>query len=91
VGDSRKPQTFEVVAAFEALGRGYVIARLLDPSASFEVADDATLGGVAVERWLEMPRIFDEARRPRFDVFGFCLRRREDLARFNTGDRVDLR
>ena len=91
MNDSRAPWAFEVVTAFEAIGRAYVIARLLDPSARFEVADGATLGGAAVERWLEMPRVFDEARRPRLDVFGFCLRHREDLARFAKGDLVDLR
>ena len=81
---------FEIEGSFESAGRGYVTARLVDPSAQFYFADGTTLAGHPVESWVEMPRALDSAGHPRTDVFGFCLKSRGDLSAFRKGDRVEL-
>lgn len=81
---------FVVEGAFEAGGRAYVVARLLVPSVRFDVTSSSTLGGCRVERWLEMPRALDVSGAQRNDLFGFCLRRIDDLTKINMGDQVEL-
>lgn len=81
---------FLVEYLFEAGGRGYVIARLLDSETSFEVRAGARLGGVRVERWLDIPRALDTQGKQRMDVFGFCLKDIGDRDRLKIGDRAEL-
>jgi hypothetical protein len=82
--------TFEIEGAFKGGdGRGYVVARLLDLQAGFDVSPISTLGGFNIERWLDMPRAFD-AHGQRMDLFGFCLKNTTDLERLKVGDRVVL-
>jgi hypothetical protein len=81
---------FLIEGSFEGGGRGYVVARVLDPVAQFVVSSAATLGGCPVEQWLEMPRALDADGRQRMDLFGFCLKDNADLAHLKTGDRVVL-
>ena len=81
---------FLIEGIFEGGGRGYVVARVLDPVAQFVVSSGATLGGCPVEQWLEMPRTLDADGRQRMDLFGFCLKDNADLIRLKTGDRVIL-
>jgi hypothetical protein len=81
---------FLIESTFEAGGRGYVVACLVDPAARFEVAPGATLGGCSVERWLDMPRAVGPDRKQRTDLFGFCLSTTADLGNLKVGDRVVL-
>jgi hypothetical protein len=81
---------FQIEGSFNGGGRGYVLARVLDPTAQFVLAPETTLGGCSVERWHDMPRALDADGRRRTDLFGFCLKHSADLARLKTGDRVVL-
>jgi hypothetical protein len=81
---------FLVEGVFETGGRGYVIARLLDSETTFEVPSEARLGGVAVERWLDIPRALDARGNQRRDVFGFCLKDIGDRDRLKIGVRAEL-
>jgi hypothetical protein len=81
---------FQLEIAFEAGGRGYVIARLLDPEASFDVGPGASLGGCLVESWLDAPLALDADGKQRRDLFGFCLMEVGDLSRLSPGDFVEL-
>jgi hypothetical protein len=81
---------FLIEGSFKGGGRGYVVARILDPAAQFVMASGTTLGGCPVERWFDMPRALDDDRRERKDVFGFCLKQSTDLTRLKIGDRVVL-
>ena len=81
---------FVVEGTFESCGRGYVVARIVDPTADFVVSPAATLGGFPVESWVDMPRARDRDGQPRLDVFGFCLRNLEARTRLRPGDRVAL-
>jgi len=81
---------FQLESAFQAGGRGYVVARLLDPEASIEVGPGASLGGCRVERWLDTPRALDADGNQRGDLFGFCLVEVGDLSRLSPGDFVEL-
>jgi len=71
-------------------GRGYVVARLVDAAATFDLSVESGLGGYPVEYWLDMPRAVDANGRQRMDLFGFCLKRLSDRPRLNVGDRVVL-
>jgi hypothetical protein len=82
---------FQIESVFQADGRAYVIARLLDPAARFDVSPDATLGGFPVERWLDLPRALDANGQQRIDLFGFCLKSATDLDRLEIGQRVELK
>jgi hypothetical protein len=79
---------FRIERTFKARGKGYVVARAIDPAEGFDMPPDAKLGGCRVERWLDMPRSADESGRQRSDLFGFCLVTVTDLGRLKTGDRV---
>jgi hypothetical protein len=81
---------FQIEGSFNGGGRGYVLARVLDPAAQVVIADGTTLGGCPVERWFDMPRPLDAEGRQRKDLFGFRLMHSADLARLKTGDRVVL-
>jgi len=81
---------FQVEGVFEAGGRSYVVARLLDVNAQFEVLADARLGGVRVERWLDVPRALDADGKQRTDLFGFCLKDIGDRDLLKVGDRAEL-
>lgn len=77
-----------VEAALESQGRPYVIARALGEPTAVHVTSRSTLGGAPLEPWLEMPRAISELGMPRQDLIGFCLRSAQELARFQSGQRV---
>jgi hypothetical protein len=81
---------FQIEHTFEAGGKGYVVARILNTAGGFEVSPDAKLGGCPVERWLDMPRSADASGEQRKDLFGFCLVTITDLGRLKIGDRAVL-
>lgn len=81
---------FQIEGAFQAGGRGCVVARVLDPNATFEVTSASTLGGCSVEQWLEIPRASDANGAPRLDLFAFCLKSLADIEHFAVGLHVEL-
>jgi hypothetical protein len=81
---------FEIEHVFSLTGRGVVVlARWLGPE-SFTSLHGATLGGVSIEPWTEIPRAHHPDGRLRLDLFAFLLSRAEDRDRFAPGARVLL-
>jgi hypothetical protein len=80
---------FEVESTVEAAGHAYVLARLLDAGTAFEVSPGATLGGFALDEYLNIP-IASGAPGQRAELFVFCLQRPDDRPNFLEGDRVVL-
>lgn len=59
---------------FEIKDRGvFVGGRVLDENASFNLVDLEILGGVKIEKWVEVPRKLDGAGRQREDYLCFRL------------------
>jgi hypothetical protein len=81
---------FEVESTFEALGKVYVVARILERGRDFRVDEGCRLGGLPVEPWVEQPRGVDVAGTARADVYSFCLRAPADRASLRIGDEVAL-
>jgi len=81
---------FEVESVFTVTGRGVVVlARWLGPQ-SFASLSGATLHGVSIEPWTDIPRQQGPDGQPRLDLFAFVLRRPEDRPRFVPGERILL-
>ena len=77
-----------VETVVEVRGRAYVYARTPDDCAPVPVTSRSTLGGVAIEPWLEMPRLIGQAGTLRTALIAFCLRFTRDRIRFQPGQRV---
>jgi hypothetical protein len=93
-GDPRRPEmtrevAFEVESTVETAGHAYVLARLLDPGATFKVIPGSTLGGYALDEYLNIP-IASGAPGQRGELFAFCLHTSGDRPKFAEGDRVVL-
>jgi hypothetical protein len=81
---------FEIESVFTVTDRGVVVlARWLGPQ-SFASLSGATLGGVPIEPWTDIPRKLGLDGQPRLDLFAFVLRRPEDRPRLVPGERVLL-
>jgi hypothetical protein len=81
--------TFEVESTVETAGHAYVLARLLEPGATFEVQPGATLGGYVLEEFLNIP-IASGTPGQRGELFAFCLQTSGDRTHFLEGDHVTL-
>lgn len=79
---------FEIEVVLELQGRAVVLARQLE-RADFMLTAHSTLNGARVTAF-DMPRAHDKDGKPRSDLFGFLLVRREDLSKFTVGQRVDF-
>ena len=80
---------FEVESTVETGGHAYVLARLLDAGAVFEVHPGTTLGGFLLEECVNIPS-GTGAPGQRYELFAFCLHTPDDRPRFAEGDRVIL-
>jgi hypothetical protein len=89
-GWPRLDAVLEVESVLEARGRVYVVTRCLGTTPTFVVSETSKLGGCAVDRWLDMPRVVDALGSPRLDLFGFCLRDPSHRPRFHVGGTVHL-
>ena len=81
---------FEVESTVETAGHAYVLARLLQPGASFEVPPGTTLGGCALDEFVNIP-IASGTPGQRGELFAFCLHLNDDRPNFVEGERVFLR
>lgn len=81
---------FEVESTVETAGHAYVLARLLDPGANIDVPAGATLGGFALEEFMNIP-IASGTPGQRGELFAFCLLTSSDRPNFVEGERVVLR
>jgi hypothetical protein len=80
---------FEVESTVETAGHAYVLARLLDTGSAFDVSPGTTLGGFALDEFLNIP-IASGAPGQRGELFVFCLQRPTDRTNFVEGNRVLL-
>jgi hypothetical protein len=80
---------FEVESTVETGGHAYVLARLLDPGATFAVPPGSTLGGYELDEFVDIPTV-GGAPGQRGQLFAFCLHTRGDRPNFSEGDRVLL-
>lgn len=78
---------FEVQSIVDGV-RPFLIVRALEPG-EVRLTASSLLHGAKV-RAFDLPRAVDERGQPRHDLFGFILERREELARFSVGQRVEL-
>jgi hypothetical protein len=81
---------FEVESTVETAGHAYVLARLLEPGTPIDVPPGATLGGYALDEFLNIP-IASGAPGQRGELFAFCLHTSGDRPHFVEGERVILR
>jgi hypothetical protein len=81
---------FEVESTVETAGHAYVLARLLEPGARFEVPPGTTLGGCPLDEFVNIP-IASGAPGQRGELFAFCLHTPGDRPNFVEGERVFLR
>jgi hypothetical protein len=81
--------TFEVESTVETAGHAYVLARLLEPGATFAIAPGATLGGYMLEEFLNIPPA-SGAPGQRGELFAFCLQTSGDRTNFVEGEQVVL-
>jgi len=80
---------FEIESTVETGGQAYVLARRLEAGLAFDVPPGTTLGGFALDEFLNIP-IASGAPGQRGDLFVFCLRSAADRSNFLEGDRVVL-
>lgn len=66
-----------------------VFARQLEPR-EFAVSDASRLGGCAIEPYVTRPHALLPDGTPRIDLFAFALHTREDIQKFQVGQRVLL-
>ena len=63
---------FEIISVSTIYNRDqYIFARYLDGAVNFKIKKGATLGGIPIHNYLEIPRVTDEQSEPRLDVFVF--------------------
>lgn len=64
--------SFEIVCMCHLQNRGeFILARLIEGQADFEVKEGSTLAGIPIYPNIEMPRKLDENGNPRLDIFAF--------------------
>jgi hypothetical protein len=80
---------FEVESTVETGGHAYVLARRLEAGLAFEVTPGTTLGGFALDEFLNIPTA-GGAPGQRGDLFVFCLHSPGDRRNFAEGARVVL-
>ena len=82
--------SFEIESTVESNGQAYVLARLVDTGSEIGVPPGSTLGGFALDEFLNIP-IASGAPGQRGELFVFCLHDAADRVRFYEGDRVVLK
>jgi hypothetical protein len=80
---------FEVESTVETVGHAYVLARLLQPGAAFDVPPGSTLGGCVLDEFVNIPAA-GGAPGQRGELFAFCLHTAGDRPQFVEGERVLL-
>lgn len=85
------PVSFQIQHCFTISSRGeFVLARMLEPGKEFYVPRRSFLGGVELEKFMEIPRILDKNGRQRYDLFAFQLKNARDRSFLTIDSIVDL-
>jgi hypothetical protein len=70
---------FEIESVFKITNRGYFVsARHLIPEQNFLITDKSFLGGVELNKYLDVPRAINDKGEQRSDLFAFHLKNDED-------------
>ena len=64
------------------LGDGAHVLFCIPDGATFSLAEDPTLDGRPIRKWLSQPRALDENGNPRLDVFNVTLKSKSDISYF---------
>jgi hypothetical protein len=84
---------FEIIQHLYLPERGnFILARQINITIMFAMKDGATLNGIPLLNFLDMPRLLDEKGRQRYDVFVFCAVQKDRLSDdiFSKGSVVQL-
>lgn len=82
---------FEIENVFKITNRGYyVFARQLATRQNFVVTDKSFLGGVELEKYLDMPRKLDDKGEQRNDLFAFQIKNGQDNSKLKQKAIVEL-
>lgn len=82
---------FEIMRITHRHNRGhFIFARSLNGELNFEMKDGATLGGIPVYHYVEMPRVLDDNGQPRLDIFVFRPWPQLSTINFAEGQHVEL-
>lgn len=82
---------FEVIQVFDHHNRGqFIFARQIDIGNNFKVKEGTLFGSIAIDQYLDMPRILDKEEKQRMDVFIFRPIERFPSDYFTEGQIVDL-
>ena len=68
----------------------YVFVKLVNKDDAFDLSDDATLGGVPIEPFCDIPRKLDKNGTIRLDVYAFLLSNPQDEAKIRLNTEVEL-
>jgi len=80
----------EAVVNISSQDKVYVLARELKVETNWKLSENARLGEVEIEKWLDIPRSLDENGSQRMDLFAFCLKNTYDKDKLKIGDIVEL-
>lgn len=81
---------FEILYIKSHHGEQYILARSLTGKLNVEIKDGATLGGIPIDNYIDMPRLLDENNQQRLDVFVFKPWRPSSLVNLVKGQLVEL-
>jgi hypothetical protein len=85
------PIKLEIESVFNVAKRGtFVGVRLIDPSKNFRVTEKSFLGGVELERFLDIPRSIDANGRQRIDIAFLQLKNPDDKGKLIPGSIVEI-
>ena len=83
------PVLFKIEHIFTSIDRT-ILAECLEKDKNFYVTKNMRLGTVELEEWFEIPRALDQNGRPRYDLFVFKMKNKQDVAKLKAGDVVQL-
>lgn len=83
---------FEIETIFELKAHNniYVLSRLITKNINGQLTDNSKLGGVAIEKWFDIPRAHDKEGNLRLDLYAFALKNSIDKDKLKVGQIVDL-
>ncbi|WP_338791321.1 hypothetical protein V9L05_00760 [Bernardetia sp. Wsw4-3y2] len=82
--------TFKIEDKFTVKNDVYILASIVGDISEYKLTENSTLGGIPIKPFLTIPRVTDKNGNPRFDLFGFCLKSKNDLEKVEIGKVVQL-
>ncbi|WP_375561346.1 hypothetical protein ACE193_02000 [Bernardetia sp. OM2101] len=82
--------TFKIEDKFIVKNDVYVLASIVGEISDYNLTENSTLAGIPIKPFLTIPRVTDKNGSPRFDLFGFCLKGKNDIEKIEIGKVVQL-